>query len=165
MLLRCYTQNIDGLEKQVGFDMDLSLEGKVVALHGSLETLVCSFCGHTIPFDVTHIEQFSSSNSINHHQIPCQECENHNAARKLENMRIRPAGILRPNIILYNEAHPASEIIGQITMYDFKKRPDFLLVMGTSLMIPAVKRLVKEFSKSVHATSIKGKGEFCKGGV
>jgi hypothetical protein len=42
-------------------------------------------------------------------------------------------------------------------MKDVKKRPDFVLVMGTSLAIPSVRRLVKEFAKAAHSFK-KGKG-------
>jgi NAD+-dependent protein deacetylase SIR2 len=64
-------------------------------------------------------------------------------------------GTLRPAIVLYDEIHPEGEFIGSIQSADLAKRPDLLIVMGTSLKVFGLKKLVKEFAKVVHATPAK----------
>lgn len=64
-------------------------------------------------------------------------------------------GILRPNIILYNEHHSQGDVIADTLSIDLKKKPDLLIVMGTSLKVIGVKRLVKEIASTIRKT---GKG-------
>lgn len=65
--------------------------------------------------------------------------------------RALPIGSLRPSIVLYDEPHPLGEEIGGLQAYDLGRRPDILLVMGTSLKVHGLKRVVREFAKAVHA--------------
>ena len=44
----------------------------------------------------------------------------------------------------------AGDLIADIACYDLKRRPDLLIVMGTSLKIPGLKTLVKQLSASVR---------------
>lgn len=60
-------------------------------------------------------------------------------------------GSLRPAIVLYDEPHPYGEAIGDLQAYDLLKKPDLLLVMGTSLKVHGLKLVVREFAKAVHA--------------
>jgi NAD-dependent histone deacetylase SIR2 len=69
-------------------------------------------------------------------------------------------GTLRPNIVLYNEDHPESETIGRMQTTDIRKRPDLLIVMGTSLKIPGLKKFIKEAARMIHANSKQGKVVF-----
>jgi NAD-dependent histone deacetylase SIR2 len=62
-------------------------------------------------------------------------------------------GSLRPAIVLYNEPHPLEEEIGMIQNADIQQRPDMLIVMGTSLGVHGIKRLVKDFAQVVKATN------------
>jgi NAD-dependent histone deacetylase SIR2 len=65
--------------------------------------------------------------------------------------------------VLYGEEHPQGESIGRMVERDLKGlggksegregKVDFLLVAGTSLSIPGVKRIIKEMAKSLHAKS------------
>ena len=61
-------------------------------------------------------------------------------------------GTLRPAIVLYDEPHPLGDDIGMIQTADMARKPDMLIVMGTSLKVHGLKRLVKDFAKSVHAS-------------
>ncbi len=65
--------------------------------------------------------------------------------RVAQNKRRISTGILRPNIVLYGEAHPSGDAIGAIQSKDLRRRPDLLLVFGTSLKIPGVKALITDF--------------------
>lgn len=62
-------------------------------------------------------------------------------------------GTLRPAIVLYDEPHPLGDDIATIQTTDLGKRPDLLIVMGTSLKVHGLKKLVKEFAKAVHQGS------------
>jgi NAD-dependent SIR2 family protein deacetylase len=59
--------------------------------------------------------------------------------------------MLRPNIVLYEEDHPFAEEIGVVQASDLKSIPDLLIVMGTSLQVPGIKKLVRTFAAAVHA--------------
>lgn len=65
--------------------------------------------------------------------------------------RATPIGSLRPSIVLYDEPHPLGDDIGGLQSYDLSRSPDMLLIMGTSLKVHGLKKLVKEFAKAVHA--------------
>jgi NAD-dependent histone deacetylase SIR2 len=71
-------------------------------------------------------------------------------------LRPRPIGSLRPDIILYGEHQTDGEDIGRIVEYDLSKKPDMLIVMGTSLSIPSLKELVRRVAKEV-----KNQGGLC----
>ena len=81
----------------------------------------------------------------------CGECVGTDKARK----RSIGVGRLRPRIVLYNEDNPDQDAIGAVTVADLKSRPDAVIVVGTSLKIPGVKRIVREMCKVTRG---------CKGG-
>src|SRR5690606_16677460 len=47
-------------------------------------------------------------------------------------------------IVLYNEYNPDEEAIGNVSKADLRRVPDAVIVVGTSLKIPGVRRIVKE---------------------
>ena len=71
-------------------------------------------------------------------------------ARSARALRI---GKLRPAIVLYDEPHPLGDDIGSIETTDLSRKPDLLIIMGTSLKVYGLKKLVKEFAKVVHSTA------------
>jgi NAD-dependent protein deacetylase SIR2 len=80
-------------------------------------------------------------------------------ARVARSARPLKIGTLRPCIVLYDEPHPLGEEIGAIETADLAKRPDMLIIMGTSLKVHGLKKLVKEFARVVHEhTSSNGGG-------
>ncbi|AET40325.1 NAD-dependent histone deacetylase HST3 Ecym_5587 [Eremothecium cymbalariae DBVPG len=160
-LLRCYTQNIDGLEEQLGLEMSRNLDQSssfnsqwksfdVVQLHGDLNSLSCTQC----------FKAFNWSRSWkrilkNGALPPCPRCHEFNQQRTSQGKRLRNnVGILRPNIVLYGENHPSCELITHGLNMDIAKgKPDLLIIMGTSLKVDGVKKLVKSISKQVHERS------------
>lgn len=68
-------------------------------------------------------------------------------ARAARSLRI---GLLRPAIVLYQEHHPFGDDIADMCSTDLARKPDLLLIMGTSLKVHGVKKLVKEFARAVH---------------
>ena len=176
-LVRCYTQNIDGLEsrEELCVDMDrgkgnrsrftkLSLEKpksvsrtmpggdldggcEVVQLHGDLESLRCTLCQQTCSWDAGRHDAFLLSGKAPR----CESCLTTNQNRQDRGKRGTKIGSLRPNIVLYGEEHPSAESIGAISTHDLASSPDVLLILGTSLHVHGLKVLVKEFARSVHA--------------
>lgn len=74
-------------------------------------------------------------------------------ARVARSARATKVGGLRPAIVLYDEPHPLGDDIGAIQGSDITRKPDMLIIMGTSLKVHGLKKLVKEFAKAVHGHS------------
>lgn len=183
-LLRCYTQNIDGLEETLGLetsnkpkqlDLDKVLSASqqngndegtntknitsassfnskwksydVVQLHGDLNSLACTRCFHIFEWSRSWARTFRKG------ELPgCPNCEAAKLKRTREGKRlIENKGILRPNIVLYGENHPSGDLISKGLHFDISKgKPDLFIIMGTSLKVDGVKKLVKQVSKQVH---------------
>lgn len=172
-LLRCYTQNIDGLEESLGLELSSQqpeeeefLEKQlshnnsftsfsnskwknfdVVQLHGDLNKLSCTRCFHVFQWNRFRARSFRRG------ELPiCPNCEAIKLKRSEQGKRvIDHNGMLRPNIVLYGENHPSGDVISQGLNLDILKgRPDFFIIMGTSLKVDGVKKVVKQISKQVH---------------
>ncbi|KAF9168974.1 hypothetical protein BGX21_000769 [Mortierella sp. AD011] len=151
-LLRCYTQNIDCLEEELGMETNLVCEkGKVkkdvnvVQLHGSLRKLKCTICSEPYGFLTDYEKVFREGEAPD-----CPKCELNDVIRVAQGKRKVATGTLRPDIVLYNENHPFGDAIGRIQLSDLQKSPDVLLVMGTSLKVHGLRLLVRKAAKSVH---------------
>ncbi|MDI1493122.1 MAG: NAD-dependent deacetylase hst3 [Ramalina farinacea] len=182
-LVRCYTQNIDGLEERQGLSTDIS-NGKgarsrfskkamerptnlvrsssatnldhgceVVQLHGDLKRLRCTLCQQTLYWDQAHTRPLMAGKAPT-----CPSCAQVDQSRQDRGKRGTSIGILRPNIVLYGEEHPSAEMIGDIVSYDLATSPDLLLILGTSLHVHGLKTMVREFARSVHSRA-KGRGK------
>ncbi|GMC35903.1 unnamed protein product [Saccharomyces cerevisiae] len=154
-LLRLYTQNIDGLDTQLPhLSTNVPLAKPIpstVQLHGSIKHMECNKCLNIKPFDPELFkcdDKFDSRTEI----IPsCPQCEEYETVRKIAGLRSTGVGKLRPRVILYNEVHPEGDFIGEIANNDLKKRIDCLIIVGTSLKIPGVKNICRQFAAKVHA--------------
>ena len=142
-LLRLYTQNVDGIDTALSplqTQVPLNVKApwpRTIQLHGSLEKMVCSKCSHLSPFD--------GSLFNGPFPPPCGECITQDDIRTGHaGKRSHGIGRLRPRMVLYNEHNPDEEAIGRVVTSDLRSRPDALIVVGTSLEIPGVKRIVKE---------------------
>ena len=60
---------------------------------------------------------------------------------------------MRPAIVLYDEPHPLGDDIGSIQTSDIGRKPDMLIIMGTSLKVHGFKKLVKDFARAVHESA------------
>jgi NAD-dependent histone deacetylase SIR2 len=141
-LLRLYTQNVDGIDtslEPLATHVPLHPKGpwpKTIQLHGGLEKMVCTKCGTLSDFD---------SKLFDGPEAPlCKPCEDMESARALGERRSHGVGRLRPRIVLYNEFNPEEEAIGAVTRADLRSRPDAVIVVGTSLKIPGVRRITRE---------------------
>lgn len=142
-LLRLYTQNVDGIDTSLPpLETSVPLDAKgpwprTIQLHGSLEKMVCSKCNTLSAFEP---EKFSGP-------IPsaCPDCIKIDEIRTDHaGKRSHGIGKLRPRMVLYNEHNPDEEAIGRVMSSDLRSRPDAVIVVGTSMEIPGVKRLVRE---------------------
>lgn len=78
---------------------------------------------------------------------PCPECvEVDNIRTQIEGKRSHGIGRLRPRMVLYQEHNPDQEAIGAVCAADLASRPDAVIVVGTSMKIPGLKRIAKEFT-------------------
>jgi NAD+-dependent protein deacetylase SIR2 len=158
-LTRWYSQNIDGLEKlsgvrleEIGRDSSKPKEGSAVLLHGNLDSLVCVICKHKVPFTQEALDQTKKGE-----WETCKSCIQRSKDRKEKGMRALREGFYRPDIVLYGESHPQAEYIGELIYNDISKSSSsILIVIGTSLKVTGVKKMVKDYSrkiKSVDPTS------------
>lgn len=164
-LLRCYTQNIDSLEQTINLECGIdsskfneieTSSGKsfrekwnsldVVQLHGNLHKLSCTQCfSH-------HDWTPQTQRMLEGGEYPeCANCYLKYQERLYSGKRLTGSiGILRPDIVLYGENHPQSEILARGLNVDIGMKCDCLLIMGTSLKVDGVKKLVRSLSKNVH---------------
>ncbi|OCF40323.1 hypothetical protein I317_05890 [Kwoniella heveanensis CBS 569] len=153
-LLRSYTQNVDGLERRLGLESGgrgngLKKKGtRNVELHGDLGRVRCVLCFKDFEALDEYVELFRQGEAPD-----CPTCIERCQSRINRAARALPIGTLRPSIVLYDEPHPLGDDIGALTTYDLSRSPDVLLIMGTSLKVHGLKRLVKEFAKSVHGNN------------
>jgi len=98
------TQNIDGLHQKAG-------SRNVIELHGNLRTISCTRCGYKYTYD----EVFSI---IEESSLPprCKVCN----------------GILKPDVVLFGEPLPYTEIS---KAYEEASKADLILVLGSSLTV------------------------------
>ncbi|KAG2347701.1 DHS-like NAD/FAD-binding domain-containing protein [Suillus weaverae] len=126
---------------------------RCIPLHGTLQTLHCQTCMHTFPLE-NYVSSLTSGTPPY-----CPECTQMEETRQLVGKRARGVGKLRPSVVLYNELHKDGEGVGEVARRDLvgcskgkgRSGVDVLLVVGTSLKVPGTKRMVREFSKAVHA--------------
>ncbi|KAK5652558.1 hypothetical protein OQA88_10319 [Cercophora sp. LCS_1] len=142
-LLRLYTQNIDTIETQMPpLATTIPLNTKApwpttIQLHGGLEKMQCSKCNH--------LETFNASLFEGPEPPECEKCTEQDQVRTaFAGKRSHGIGRLRPRMVLYNEYNPDSDAIGAVMAADLRRVPDAVIVVGTSLKIPGVRRIVKE---------------------
>ena len=184
-LLRSYTQNIDGMEAQVGLlgsscqearsDVKGNTKLRVknvrnVQLHGDIHRVRCMACSAEYPCTNEHLAAFEMGNAPD-----CPECLSRclchithpilmidtdspftAEARVARSARATRVGSLRPAIVLYDENHPFGDEIGAIHTADLARKPDMLIIMGTSLKVHGLKKLVKDFARTTHSCATSG---------
>ncbi|CAA9958606.1 NAD-dependent histone deacetylase SIR2 [Pyrenophora teres f. maculata] len=147
-LMRLYTQNVDGIDTSLpplSTEVPLPKKGpwpKTVQVHGGLDYMVCSKCHALAPFDA---EQFNGPKPP-----PCPSCVENDEIRQFADKRSHGIGRLRPRMVLYNEYNPDDESIGSCASHDMRMRPDAVIVAGTTLKVPGVRRIAREMCNIVR---------------
>lgn len=148
-LKRLYTQNIDGLEtsmKPLETEVPLSVKGRwpvTIQLHGSIQKMVCQKC--------RFLCELNPSRFCEADPPECDECAVKDEVRQTTGQRSHGIGRMRPRIVLYNEHNPDEEAITSVMNADVRSRPRVLIVAGTSLKIPGVRRLVKSLCTVIRS--------------
>ncbi|KAL3480221.1 putative SIR2 family histone deacetylase [Aspergillus californicus] len=148
-LTRLYTQNIDGIETQMpplATQIPLNVKApwpRTIQLHGSLEKMICQKCRHMSTFNPDMFDRPDAPE--------CPECTMNNQFRVETGQRSHGIGKMRPRIVLYNEHNPDEDAITSVMNADIRSRPDAMIVVGTSLKIPGVRRLVKCLSQVIRS--------------
>ena len=144
-LLRLYSQNVDSIDTSIdplktSVPLRKDEDGKwprTVQLHGGLDKMVCSKCHE--------LSEFEADLFIGPVPPLCPRCEEINDIRtNHEGKRSHGIGKLRPRMVLYNEHNPDDVAIGKVTQDDLRRRPDAVIVAGTTLKVPGVRRIVRE---------------------
>lgn len=156
-LLRCYTQNIDALERKLQLntgvidgDANFRKQWKaldVVQLHGDLNYLTCTNCFANFDWTPDFRTVLAQGGTPD-----CPACLKNYEEKAACGKRVSSlsVGFLRPKIVLYGENHPNLDSISKGLSLDLKSRPDCLIIFGTSLRVDGVKRLVRTMAKEVH---------------
>ncbi|KAK4206402.1 DHS-like NAD/FAD-binding domain-containing protein, partial [Rhypophila decipiens] len=145
-LVRHYTQNIDGLDEEIGLSVNSQEDpgaAECVLLHGSLQ-FRCSNCPTIFRRDK------NETGTPLFPEPPCPACAKVSSDRKADGKRASAIGRLRPNIVLYDELDPRAESISAVVRHDRSLRLDVLLIIGTSLATRGIQLLIKGFAKVVH---------------
>jgi NAD+-dependent protein deacetylase SIR2 len=173
-LMRCYTQNIDGLEAREGLVTDLrrgkgnrrrlmkkhfevprpvqtvstDFDGgcEVVQLHGDLDKLRCNMCSTQYEWSDDETEIYLEGAAPK-----CPKCAEKSDDRRKSGKRGLAIGSLRPNIVLYGEDHPSNTLLTPLIPFDAGSQPEVLIIMGTSLKVFGLQKIVREFAKAVHS--------------
>jgi len=142
-LMRLYTQNVDGLDTSLpplGTAVPLGNKGpwpRTIQLHGGLQKMVCTKCND--------ISDFESALFRGATPPPCPVCIEADKVRTDHaGKRSHGVGKLRPKMLLYNEFNPDEEAIGSVSNADLRARPDAVIVVGTKMKVPGLRRIVKE---------------------
>lgn len=133
-LLRCYTQNIDTLQDE------LLQEDRLVHLHGQLKTTRCTVCETVEPLSSMMLADYRRN--VLH---KCDVCRRR--AVESRRPRARRIGELRPNIVLYDEANPNAELVGEQIAADLMQEPDMFLVLGTRLGVNGARHMVRDIAR------------------
>ncbi|KAH8749120.1 DHS-like NAD/FAD-binding domain-containing protein [Diaporthe sp. PMI_573] len=142
-LMRLYTQNIDCLDTSIqplATTIPLNMEAPwpvTIQLHGGLNKIQCAKCSHVQDFDKLLFQG---------PEAPlCKACTENDRIRTEQNgKRSHGIGRLTPRVVLYHGPSPDAEAIGKVSQADLRSVPDIVIVVGTSLTIPGVKKLVRE---------------------
>lgn len=139
---RIYTQNIDGLEEKAGMLFTRTMGTHGVYLHGNLSFLVCQYCGFKSRFDSEAVKALEDGD-----EIFCGKCTARSNKEQNQGRRKRPIGTMHPGLIHYHQSHPDGAFIGKLIEKD--KDCDMFIVIGTSLKVDGIKKIVKLFAKSI----------------
>lgn len=123
ILLRCYSQNIDSLERQAGLPED-----KLVAAHGNFDQ------AHVLKQDYNDEEEAEVLVDIAELKTAIDEGE-----KGWERLRQEKGGLVKPKIVFFGEPLPDKFI--ELHRKDLQQC-DLLIVIGTSLVVGPFNSLV-----------------------
>lgn len=146
-LLRLYSQNVDCIDTKLpplATTVPLAKPWpKTIQVHGGLDKMVCSKCQ-----TVSDLRPDLFTEPL---PPSCSDCVATDSVRtEHAGKRSHGIGKLRPRMVLYNEHNPDAEAIGSVTRADLRSRPDAVIVAGTTLKVPGVRRIAREMCNVVR---------------
>jgi NAD+-dependent protein deacetylase SIR2 len=142
-LMRLYSQNVDCLDtslKPLATNIPLNTKAPwpvTIQLHGGLEKMQCTKC--------SQVDSFNGDLFQGSEPPLCGQCQEADYVRTaFGGKRSHGIGRLRPRMVLYNEYNPDEDAIGKVSQADLRRVPDAVIVVGTSLKVPGVRRIVRE---------------------
>jgi len=142
LLHRIYSQNVDGLEAKVGFDVfSMEKARRCILLHGTIATVRCEKCASVYMLE-NFLPLLKGGDSVD-----CPACLEKGREANASEKRARAPGRLRPNILLFNEPCSMADEIAEASSgdLDLVQNKHVLLISGTSLKIPGIKSILKGF--------------------
>jgi NAD-dependent SIR2 family protein deacetylase len=132
MLLRVYSQNIDGLEEVAGISPK-----KIVYAHGSLQWATCCKCKQKVC--AADIETDILNGRVAHCQVPVagkvrasRQPSQRSQKRPLPSDDLVCGGVLKPGVTFFGE--PLHDNVRRCLESD-RNKVDALIVIGTSLSV------------------------------
>jgi NAD-dependent SIR2 family protein deacetylase len=141
-LLRHYTVNIDCLEQSLP-----RLEASTVRLHGRVDQLRCTQCDQTSQFEPPPFPGAGLRS--------CSTCLERSDERISKGRRKLRIGLLRPNVLLYDEPDSDGDTIQESLQDDVEECPDLVLVAGMNPASENIRSLVRNLRDA--ARSVGGK--------
>jgi NAD-dependent histone deacetylase SIR2 len=147
-LMRLYTQNVDDIDTSLpplSTQTPFPKKGpwpKTVQVHGSVHHMVCTKCHKVSPLDA---EKFNGPSPP-----PCPTCVENDVVRQVAEKRSHGIGWLRPRMVLYNDGNPDDEAVGACALADLRSRPDAIIVVGTTLKVPGIRKIASELCRIVR---------------
>jgi NAD-dependent SIR2 family protein deacetylase len=137
-LLRHYTQNIDCLETSLD-----SLSSRTISLHGRLDMVICTYCQNS-----KHVPLVAYEDTV---WSLCEKCLLARQARISISKRGTTVGQYRPKILLYGESCPDETAITTNFEHDLSENVEAVVIAGTRLQIPAMKRFARALCESAKS--------------
>lgn len=133
LLKRIYTQNIDGLDFQLGIPTE-----SIVSVHGTMGEVSCEFCGADYP-----VEDFCTAVQKNVKDIYRKDPDAPENSSPVPCIKCKLPGV-KPSTVLYGRQLP--EKFFKLSRKDLPKA-DLLIVTGTSLGVSPANSVVYKVGK------------------
>ena len=155
MLLRVYTQNIDGLEEKAGISPK-----KIVYAHGSLHVSTCLKCGTKVDTEELRDEVLKGNVPYCKKVVGKRRRRGEKTKRTIEidgnvqvngneNVEYEPVlceGVMKPNITFFGEA--LVDRVRRCLEAD-QAKADAVIVIGTSLSVAPISKVIKYLRPSI----------------
>ncbi|GGD21578.1 NAD-dependent protein deacetylase [Nocardioides daphniae] len=155
------TQNVDGLHEAAG-------SGRVVALHGRIDEVVCLACGTTLPRAELHarLDALNPGWLTAHADVesrPDGDVELDDTGDFVVPDCPHCGGVLKPHVVFFGENAPKEKVLRCYEAVDALTHPDSghtgaLLVAGSSLTVMSGLRFVKRAARNGTPVVIVNRG-------
>ena len=137
------TQNVDGLHEKAG-------SRDTVDLHGRMDRVICTQCGHTLPR--AQMQEWLESLNPTWRDLAANDAPDGDADLEdldFSSFQVPPCpvcgGILKPDVVFFGETVPRDRVA---RANDGLARADAVLVVGSSLMVYSGYRFVAAASRA-----------------